>query len=251
MASQPNSIELYCAWNLICDLASKTTPQDRRGYLERDNIPLSPGDMACCAGFPADMFERALEFFSRPCPGWLCVESPGTPAESPGESGKSPAVGKGREGKVQNGIEGNGIDEKKVLSPCKHGAVTVLSPCPPSSPSPSPAPASAPYVRESGNHSFPSLKDCCDEAEMRCIPKDHAEAFFNHFEAVGWLTKNNQPITNWRVKLQSWSTTERGKAAPINGSSSKDAWKESLRTGDMPKGLTPEQESKWVRDYNS
>lgn len=98
MAAQPNAVELYCAWNLICDLASKTTPANRRGYLERDNLPLSAGDMGCCAGFPADVFERALEFFSSDSIGWLCKESPGTPADSPDASGKLPAEGKGREG---------------------------------------------------------------------------------------------------------------------------------------------------------
>lgn len=110
MAAQKNATELYCAWNLICDLASKTVPVSRRGYLERDGNPLTPEDMACCTGFPDSIFSKALSFFSSASIGWLCIESAGTPGESAGDSGEYPAVEKEGNGREKNGSEGNAID---------------------------------------------------------------------------------------------------------------------------------------------
>ena len=92
MASQKNRCELYAAWNLIADIASKTTPTNRRGYLERGGIPLSAEDMGLTTGFPAEIFERALLFFASPEIQWLCVESAGTPGNVPGTPGNPPAV---------------------------------------------------------------------------------------------------------------------------------------------------------------
>lgn len=104
MVAERDKIQLFCAWNLICDLASKTTPQGRRGFLERDSKPLNAEDMAFMTGFPADIFTRALGFFSNPSIGWLCVESAGTPGESAGVPGESAVEGKGREEKEEKEI---------------------------------------------------------------------------------------------------------------------------------------------------
>jgi hypothetical protein len=133
LCNERNRVNLYCAWNLICDVASKGA-KDKRGTLERDGKPLTPGDLACMTGFPQDIFEQAFSFFSSPEMAWLeCVQigsesqthpastvpvtaadpggkpdSPATPAASPGITGKPPAEGtEGRkEGKTCT--EGNG-----------------------------------------------------------------------------------------------------------------------------------------------
>lgn len=107
MVRQKNAARLFCAWNLILQLASKTQPMNRRGYLERDGIPLSPGDMADSTGFPADLFDEALSFFSSNGNSWLEAinktpgSSPGEPGKNPGTPGSSPVEGRkeGMEGK--------------------------------------------------------------------------------------------------------------------------------------------------------
>lgn len=92
MASQKDACDLYAAWNLMADIASKTTPPNRRGYLERDGKPLSPQDMAMSTGFPERAFARALSFFASSDIQWLCVESAVVPGDSPATPGDSPAV---------------------------------------------------------------------------------------------------------------------------------------------------------------
>lgn len=73
MLKEKDKERLFCYWNLILQIASKTTPECRRGYLERDGIPLSAEDMADIAGFAADGFKRALEFFSSNGNTWLDI----------------------------------------------------------------------------------------------------------------------------------------------------------------------------------
>lgn len=57
----PRKIELFCAWNLIIQVASKCK---RRGILEDRDGPLTPDDMELKTGFPAGIFALAYEFFS-------------------------------------------------------------------------------------------------------------------------------------------------------------------------------------------
>lgn len=138
MAAQRNGVELFAAWVLLVQVASKGR-RGQRGAIARDGRPLSPADLALMTGFPAGIFERALLFFSDPQQGWLlttplgadsahaasgCEQShgapalpaaapgaeappaapadhPATPAESPGPPADSPAEGRkeGKEGK--------------------------------------------------------------------------------------------------------------------------------------------------------
>jgi hypothetical protein len=106
VAGQKNAAELFCAWNLIIQIASKGRKSDR-GQLIRDGKPLSAADMALMTGFSKSMFEKALAFFSDPSQGWLILadnperagESAGEAGINPERAGLSPAEGKGREGK--------------------------------------------------------------------------------------------------------------------------------------------------------
>ena len=59
-----NKVEIFCAWNLILQLASKTP---HRGILvDSDNEPLTAEDMAVQTGFPTEIFEMALEYLQSP-----------------------------------------------------------------------------------------------------------------------------------------------------------------------------------------
>lgn len=111
MAAEKDSIGLFTAWNLIIQVASKSEPKDRRGYLERDGLPITPAQFELITGFPAKIFERGLSFFSSPCINWLestiCETSPGMPGENPGTPGNDPAKTplNGREGNGKKGME--------------------------------------------------------------------------------------------------------------------------------------------------
>lgn len=113
MRGERDKVQLFCAWCLILDVASKTTPRDRRGYLERNGQPLDASDIAYLTGFPAEIFTRALDFFAKSSVGWLEVDktltgdtSAAAPGEPPRHLGQPPAVGKG--------MEGNGREENEV-----------------------------------------------------------------------------------------------------------------------------------------
>lgn len=109
VAAQTNAAELFAAWILILEVCSKGPPE-QRGHLLREQDALGANHLAMMTGFPADMFQRALEFFSSPQQGWLIVEgqgetkSPVVPADAPAFAGSSPAEWK--EGKGMEGEEG-------------------------------------------------------------------------------------------------------------------------------------------------
>jgi hypothetical protein len=129
MAAQRDRSDLYAAWTLMGDIASRTLPADDRGKLIRSGRPLTAEDLALMTGFPEAQFERAFNFFSSPEVGWLTVldfepeqapnrsavpaarptipearaASPDKTGTDPGRPGSDPAVlnvrKEGREGK--------------------------------------------------------------------------------------------------------------------------------------------------------
>lgn len=131
MAQERDRCELFAAWNILRAIASKTTPKEKRGRLERDGRPLSAAQLAAMSGFPAPVFERALTFFSSSDIGWLLIEEDRTAsatAADPVDSGRHPArppsvpaspadaraEGKGRESREWNYPAGAG-DEFRDL----------------------------------------------------------------------------------------------------------------------------------------
>lgn len=82
--------------------------------------------------------------------------------------------------------------------------------------------------------SHPALEAVKTYAAMIGIQGSVAVAFWDHFEASGWIDKNGHPIANWQAKLRTWATKERaqpleqkhqsGETHPAN-----DFWKDSKR----------------------
>jgi hypothetical protein len=111
MASQKNRCELFSAWVLILEVASKGRKDTERGSLIRGSLPLNADDLAMMTGFPANIFSDALKFFSSPNMGWLIVDNeslgypPDKTGEHPDKTGESPAEGR------KEGIEEKGIEE--------------------------------------------------------------------------------------------------------------------------------------------
>ncbi len=63
-----------------------------------------------------------------------------------------------------------------------------------------------------GEGKWPKLDEVLTVASMRGIPATAAEAFWNHFEAQGWQTKDGLPIVSWQPKLASWWVNEQARA---------------------------------------
>lgn len=115
IASRKDRCEIFTAWILMLQIASKCPV---RGQLSADspgNLPLSPGDMGLKTGFPGEIFEKALQALSDGPDSWILkenantVESPETSGELPGVPPKTSAVLNGREGiegKVEKEQEG-------------------------------------------------------------------------------------------------------------------------------------------------
>lgn len=112
IAAQKDATNLFTAWILILQVASKGRGPEERGNLLRGQQVLGDEDLAMMTGFPKEIFTRALAFFSDPKMGWLLVHedelalSPVQPADSPAIPASSPAVWngmEGMEGKVLNG----------------------------------------------------------------------------------------------------------------------------------------------------
>lgn len=68
LREQENRVDLFCAWVLMVEMASK---MPKRGFLGSvDDGPLSAEDMAYSSGFPQNIFDDALTFFEGPI-GWI------------------------------------------------------------------------------------------------------------------------------------------------------------------------------------
>lgn len=120
MASQKNRTDLFAAWILILQVASKCDP---RGILaSSDGIPVSPEDLEFKTRFPAKIFRDAFDFFSRPDIGWLefseISQLPGNlpvhPDDLPANQDSIRIEGKGIEGK---GTEGKGREQSRPDKP--------------------------------------------------------------------------------------------------------------------------------------
>jgi hypothetical protein len=112
ITQEPNRTELLAAWYLMLGIAAKQ-PKADRGKLSRNGAPLTAQDMELLTRFPADIFAKALVFFSDKKQGWLTSEEIRTdPDESPptpDESGKVVATGQDRTGHNRTGQERTGV----------------------------------------------------------------------------------------------------------------------------------------------
>lgn len=102
LVKQTDRTDLYAAWSLILEVASKSA-RGQRGWLVRDGSALTATDMEVITGFPEGIFTRAFEFFMDPQIGWLeeteckCLDSVAVPkttavGDSPSAVGDSPSA---------------------------------------------------------------------------------------------------------------------------------------------------------------
>lgn len=87
LVANSKSIQVFCAWNLIIQVASKMPV---RGVLCDDDGPLTTSDLAFKTGFPEHIFSEAFKVLSEPVIGWLItLNRDGIPAhpDAPGDAG--------------------------------------------------------------------------------------------------------------------------------------------------------------------
>lgn len=91
VSSSPRAVEVFCAWNLILQVASKMPV---RGVLSDEDGPLAADDLAAMTRFPADIFEAAFAVLTDPKIGWLVHVDAAEAVEALGrsavEEGKPP-----------------------------------------------------------------------------------------------------------------------------------------------------------------
>jgi len=128
LASQRDRCELFAAWVLILQIASKGK-REERGILARDGQPLDAETLSLMTGFPQPVFDRALTFFSDPKQGWLVGTQPETPAEPAapdGNTGDAPGITAQSAGapacsaatSASSALEGR--KEEKEVNACAH-----------------------------------------------------------------------------------------------------------------------------------
>jgi hypothetical protein len=106
ITQQRDRTDLLAAWYLMLQIAAKQ-PKADRGKLSRDGIPLTPDDMELMTRFPAQIFAKALVFFSDPKQAWLTSEvirsDPDESGQNPEPSEPTPPTGQDRT--IQNNKE--------------------------------------------------------------------------------------------------------------------------------------------------
>lgn len=120
VAAHPKSIQVFCAWNLIIQVASKMPV---RGVLRDEDGPLTTSDLAFKTGFPEHIFEAAFELLTDQKIGWLerlelsqAEEKARASPEISGDAGRFSQNIRVE----QNGMEGNRREQKgRELPPLK------------------------------------------------------------------------------------------------------------------------------------
>lgn len=68
VAALPNSVSVFCAWQLMLEVASK---MPERGVLADEDGPLNASDLAFMTGFPSEIFDEAFAALTNPQIAWL------------------------------------------------------------------------------------------------------------------------------------------------------------------------------------
>jgi hypothetical protein len=122
VAALPNSVQVFCGWSLIIQVASR---MPTRGVLRDDDGALDPADLASKTGFPETVFKAAFDALIHPKIRWLELIEPG---ESPGNGADSGRFrdAPGDSGVEQKGTEGNRTEQKGMED--TEGAAVAASP---------------------------------------------------------------------------------------------------------------------------
>lgn len=184
VCQHPKSIQVFCAWNLIIQVASK---MPMRGLLRDEDGPLTTSDLSMKTGYPEHIFEEAFKVLSDSKIGWLIVHPSGDARKLPDAPGNISGE--------QNRTEGNIGERESGGGRAKNGRLHGI-------------PATVEEVITLGANLRPK-KD-----------EDTCRAFWAHYEGQArtnengetfWITSGDAVVTNWRVKLATFGEQQNGK----------------------------------------
>ena len=236
VGAHERSCELYAAWILILQVASK---QPVRGRLHNGHCPLTARHLSIMTGFPEPVFDLAFQVLTSAEIGWLTVEpvpesapSPGTPARHPGTPGDDPALAPGAPGRAPGKPVIDEMRGDEMRRDEREGGNVATS-----------APS-----RSRPKMGKPSIEDVKTEFEVKGLTEsealDQAETFVAFYESNGWVV-GKRPMKSWRHAVVTWIKrrgqveNQRNGTAPVNGSravyalkAKQDAVKEEIKAID-------------------
>ena len=176
VAAHPKSAQVFCAWNLIVQVASK---MPARGVLRDDDGPLTASDLSAKTGFPEHIFEEAFKALSDNKVGWLkrteTAANPPVLGDSPGTSGDV-------------GIEGNGMEQKGITPPPVAGPEFV-----------------------GGGEEIPSLEQAIAQTQTAMIPPEFTTMVYETWVKYGGkngagvrLPFLTQVTSRWKNEQNEW-----------------------------------------------
>lgn len=124
---------------------------------------------------------------------------------------------------------------KRKSNAPSNGDVTAMSHPSSYSVSSSPSGTDATNKPEGGNPSrWPTEAEAVAHGDRIGVPKADAERFWHHYNSMGWVDKNGNPIRNWQSKLAVWRAEGQQQQyvtkTTSNGSSNGDSfWKDKAR----------------------
>ncbi len=193
-----NAIEVFCAWNLILQVASKS---HIRGVLADENGPLTAIDLADATGYPETIFLAAFEALTDPNVAWLernenpggnCISS-GQNTVSSGQNGKireilpiSPGTSgqAGTEGEGRTGITGEGRGGEDMT-----GKGNNTPPPPPPTP----------------KETIPPKKDELAAYMVQIGMPDESQRFLDYYESKGWMVGRTR-MKSWKATCRTWKS---------------------------------------------
>jgi len=111
IVQHPKSIQVFCAFILIVEVASKMPV---RGLLADDDGPLTTSDLSAKTGFPEHIFDSAFSVLIEKGIGWIELVSPADARRFPQMPNKTPRIESKRT--EQNRTEQNNDSNKEAVA---------------------------------------------------------------------------------------------------------------------------------------
>lgn len=174
VAALPNSVQVFCAWSLIIQVASK---MPTRGVLRDDDGALTASDLAFKTGYPQSIFESAFTVLTRPEIGWL--EEVDEREEIPEVDAKSGIPPDTSRGVGTFPVEGKGTEGNR-----REGGNAPVEP-----------PANWPKTEQQAVE-WAGMPSCA-------VPPEFTRRKYNEAVGVGYADWKGKPITDFRAWLRS------------------------------------------------
>lgn len=196
VAAHPKSVQVFCAWSLIIQVASK---MPTRGVLLDDDGPITASDLSSMTGFPESIFEAAFNVLVDSKIGWLNVEISEDLRKSPNVPGETTVE--------QNRTEQNNSTAEREYA----------------------------RGREPDFPEIPSLETVLCHASKIGLAEWRARDWFDEMEGCGWKDHQGRQVCRWsnilnRVRTK-WEADGRPSGPPAAKKTPRNADSKSTKEG--------------------